>query len=102
MHSFLGAEDTGRFFPSGQTVVYAYSDYGTIERRDGERFIRVEPSREFLYVEDAADGIVRAAERIDTPEPINLGTGKEVRVKDLVEMMVDGDLALLREERSRG
>ena len=48
-----------------------------------------EPSREFLYVEDAADGIVRAAQRIDTPEPINLGTGEEVRVKDLVEMIAD-------------
>ena len=48
-----------------------------------------EPSREFLYVEDAADGIVRAAQRIDTPEPINLGTGDEVRVKDLVRMIAD-------------
>ncbi|MFW6060016.1 MAG: GDP-L-fucose synthase family protein [Phycisphaeraceae bacterium] len=42
-------------------------------------------SREFLYVSDAAEGIVAAAERIDTPEPINLGTGQEITIKDLVE-----------------
>lgn len=44
-------------------------------------------SREFLYVEDAAEGIIRAAERIDTPEPINLGTGREIKIKDLVELI---------------
>lgn len=44
-------------------------------------------SREFLYVSDAAEGIVRAAERIDTPEPINLGTGGEIRIRDLVELI---------------
>ena len=41
-------------------------------------------SREFLYVEDAAEGIVRAAERIDSPEPVNLGTGSEITIRDLV------------------
>ncbi len=40
-------------------------------------------SREFLYVEDAAQGIVRAAQTIDTPEPINLGTGREITIKEL-------------------
>lgn len=44
-------------------------------------------SREFLYVDDAADGILAAAEQIDDPEPINLGTGKEIRIKDLVELI---------------
>ena len=44
-------------------------------------------SREFLYVEDAAEGIIRAAERIDTPDPINLGTGREITIKDLVELI---------------
>ena len=42
-------------------------------------------TREFLYVEDAAEGIVRAAERIDEPSPINLGTGQEIAVRDLLE-----------------
>jgi len=42
-------------------------------------------SREFLYVEDAAEGLLVAAEKQDTPEPINLGTGSEVSIKTLVE-----------------
>ena len=42
-------------------------------------------SREFLFVDDAADGLVRAAEVMDVPEPINLGTGSEITIKHLVE-----------------
>src|SRR5438094_7384920 len=38
------------------------------------------PTREFLYVEDAADGIVLAAERYDGPDPINLGSGTEITI----------------------
>ncbi|MCP2732498.1 GDP-L-fucose synthase family protein [Limnofasciculus baicalensis] len=45
-------------------------------------------SREFLYVEDAAEGIVRAAETMCDPEPINLGAGFEIKIKDLVELIV--------------
>jgi GDP-L-fucose synthase len=45
-------------------------------------------SREFLYVEDAAEGIVRAAEVMDSPEPINLGASFEIKIKDLVELIV--------------
>ena len=44
-------------------------------------------SREFLYVDDAAEGILAAAERIDDPAPINLGTGKEIQIRDLVELI---------------
>jgi GDP-L-fucose synthase len=49
------------------------------------------PTREFLFVEDAAEGVVRAAERamaIDgAPTPINLGSGEEVSIKRLAEMI---------------
>jgi GDP-L-fucose synthase len=45
-------------------------------------------SREFLYVDDAAEGIVRAAEVMDTPDPINLGASFEIKIKDLVELIV--------------
>jgi GDP-L-fucose synthase len=45
-------------------------------------------SREFLYVDDAAEGIVRAAETMDEPTPINLGAEFEIKIKDLVEMIV--------------
>lgn len=45
------------------------------------------PTREFLYVEDAAEGILLAAERYNSSEPVNLGSGFEIRIKDLVEMI---------------
>ena len=45
-------------------------------------------SREFLYVEDAAEGIVLAAEKKDDPDPINLGTNMEITIKNLVELIV--------------
>jgi GDP-L-fucose synthase len=43
------------------------------------------PSRQFLFVEDAARGVVAAAERMEEPVPINLGTGVETTVKEFVE-----------------
>ena len=42
-------------------------------------------SREFLYVDDCARGIVLAAERYDDPAPVNLGTGREITIRDLAE-----------------
>jgi len=42
-------------------------------------------TREFLYVEDAADGIVSALERLDTSDPVNLGAGFEISIRDLAE-----------------
>jgi GDP-L-fucose synthase len=45
-------------------------------------------SREFLYVDDAADGIVLAAERYDGAEPVNLGVGREISIRDLVGLIV--------------
>lgn len=47
------------------------------------------PTREFLYVEDAADGIVAGAERYEGDEPVNLGTGREISIKDLAELIAD-------------
>ncbi len=44
-------------------------------------------SREFLYVDDAAEGVIRAAEVLDTPEPINLGSGREILIRDLVALI---------------
>ena len=45
------------------------------------------PTREFLYVEDAAEGILLAAEHYNDSQPVNLGSGKEVSIKELVEMI---------------
>ena len=44
-------------------------------------------SREFLYVDDAAAGIVLAAERYDGAEPVNLGVGREITIRELVELI---------------
>ncbi|HVY72523.1 MAG TPA: GDP-L-fucose synthase [Candidatus Paceibacterota bacterium] len=43
------------------------------------------PTREFLYVDDAAEGIVRATKSYEKPEPVNLGSGMEISIKDLME-----------------
>ena len=45
------------------------------------------PTREFLYVEDCADGILLAAEGYDGAEPVNLGTGAEISVRELAELI---------------
>ncbi len=45
------------------------------------------PTREFLYVEDAAEGILEATEKYDGPQPVNLGSGQEISIKDLAEMI---------------
>jgi len=46
-------------------------------------------SREFLYVDDAAKGIVLAAERYDKPDPVNLGAGFEITIRDLATLIAD-------------
>jgi GDP-L-fucose synthase len=47
------------------------------------------PTREFLYVEDCAEGIVVAAQRYDGREPVNLGTSNEISIRDLAELIAD-------------
>jgi GDP-L-fucose synthase len=56
------------------------------------------PTREFLYVEDAAEAIWLAAERYDGPEPVNVGTGEEISIRDLAALVAEetgytGDIA---------
>jgi GDP-L-fucose synthase len=43
------------------------------------------PTREFLYVEDAAEGILLASEHYNDSQPVNLGSGQEISIKDLVQ-----------------
>ncbi len=62
-------------------------------QREGRREIVVwgtgEVTREFLYVEDAADGILLASEQYEKPEPVNLGTGYEIKIKDLLALIIE-------------
>lgn len=44
-------------------------------------------SREFLYVEDCAQGVVLSLEKYDSPEPMNLGSGREITIKDLTDLV---------------
>lgn len=47
------------------------------------------PTREFLYVDDAAEGIALATERFNKPDPVNLGSGFEISIKDLTELIAE-------------
>ena len=47
------------------------------------------PTREFLYVDDAAAGLLLAAERYDGAEPVNLGTGAEISIRELAGLIAE-------------
>jgi GDP-L-fucose synthase len=47
------------------------------------------PTREFLYVEDCAEGLLLAADRYDGPEPVNLGTSEEISIRELAELVAE-------------
>jgi len=80
------------FDPSSSHVIPALIKKCVDAREAG--FDRIEvwgtgaASREFLYVGDAAEGIVLGAERYDGAEPVNLGVGREITIRDLVELIV--------------
>ena len=59
------------------------------ERREKEIIVWGDgsPTREFLYVEDATEGILLATEKYNGPDPVNLGSGMEISIKDLAEMI---------------
>lgn len=65
-----------------------------VDARDaGADFITVwgdgTPSREFLYVDDAAEAIVLATERYDSSEPVNIGAGVEITIRELVSLIAE-------------
>jgi GDP-L-fucose synthase len=79
------------FDPSSSHVIPALIRKCLEARERGDAFIEVwgtgSASREFLYVDDCAEGIVLAAERYDDPEPVNLGVGAEITIKELVGLI---------------
>lgn len=78
-----------RFEPERSNVVAAMIRRCLEARDQGDASITCwgtgSPIREFLYVEDAAEGILRAAVRCGTPSPLNLGTGVETTIAELVD-----------------
>ena len=81
------------FNPQSSHVVPALIKKCLDAKAKGEPSITVwgtgRPSREFLYVEDAAEGIILATEKYDKAEPINLGAGFEITIKELVERIAE-------------
>ncbi len=79
------------FDPASSHVIPALIKKCVDARDRGDAFIEAwgtgSASREFLYVEDAARGIVLAAERYDGREPVNLGVGSEITIRDLTELI---------------
>ncbi len=82
-----------KFHPDISHVIPALIRKCVIARDSGAEQIEVwgtgSASREFLYVDDAATGIVLAAEHYDDGEPVNLGAMKETLIKELVELIAD-------------
>jgi GDP-L-fucose synthase len=68
-------------------LIRKFLDAQTRKEKQVELWGDGSPTREFLYVEDAAEGVVLAAESYDGPEPVNLGSGNEISIKDLAKMI---------------
>ena len=79
------------FDPETSHVIPAMICKFTDARRDGIEHVTCwgtgEPTRDFLFVEDAAEAIIRVAERIESPEPINIGTGIGTSIKEIADRL---------------
>ena len=79
------------FDPASSRVIPALIHKVAEAQKAKQNFLEVwgtgEATREFIFVKDAARGIVLAAEKYDKPEPVNLGSGKEISIKDLVTLI---------------
>lgn len=79
------------FNPKNSHVIPALIKKVYDAQKAGQRYIEVwgtgKPSREFIYVEDAAEAVVLATEKYDKPDPVNIGAGFEITIKDLIELI---------------
>lgn len=79
------------FNPNRSHVIPALIKKFIDAKRNKEKTVTVwgtgKASREFLYVEDAAEAIILATERYDKSDPVNIGAGFEITIKDLVELI---------------
>jgi GDP-L-fucose synthase len=78
-----------KFDPRVSHVIPALVRKFILAKKNGDKEVIVwgtgKPTREFLYVEDAAEGIIKAAEKYDKGDPVNLGAGFEISIKELAE-----------------
>jgi GDP-L-fucose synthase len=81
------------FDPDSSHVIPAMIRKCVEARKQGEEQILLwgdgSPTREFLYVDDCAEAIVRAAEAYDGAEPVNIGTGAEISIRELAELVAE-------------
>ena len=79
------------FDPASSHVIPALIKKFTEAKRDNKSCVEVwgtgSASREFLYVDDAARGIILATEHYNKPDPVNLGSGTEITIRDLVDLI---------------
>ena len=87
--NLYGPGDT--FDPASSHVIPALIKKFTEATRDNKSCVEVwgtgSASREFLYVDDAARGIILATEHYNKPDPVNLGSGMEITIRDLVDLI---------------
>lgn len=81
------------FNPASSHVIPALIRKCVTAVEEGRQEIEVwgdgSPTREFIYVEDAAEGILLATEKYNDSEPVNLGSGFEISIKDLVQLIAN-------------
>lgn len=89
--NLYGPEDN--FDPRSSHVIPALIRKVHEAQQRGDRHLPVwgdgSPTREFLYSTDAARGIVLGTQHYSDPEPVNLGTGSEISIKDLIELICE-------------
>ena len=80
------------FDPTSSHVIPALIKKCLDAKRNAEQEIVVwgdgSATREFLFVEDAAEGVILASEAYNSPEPVNIGTGSEISIKELTNLIV--------------
>ena len=79
------------FDPRSSHVIPAIIKKVADAKKEGKNYVEIwgtgMATREFLYVEDATEGILLATEKYDKPEPVNLGSGMEISIKDSTELI---------------
>jgi len=87
--NMYGPFDT--FDPKKSHVIAALIKKVYDAKKEGNNYIELwgtgKATREFLYVEDGAEGIISATEKYDKQDPINIGSGMEISIKDLAELI---------------
>jgi len=87
--NLYGPEDN--FDTKSSHVIAALIKKVADAKKENRNYIDVwgtgKPTREFFYVEDAVEGILLATEKYDKPEPVNLGSGMEISIKSLAELI---------------